>query len=129
MNQKSFIAFILSLLGGLWMLSSGRILYGGLGRMPLHTGWGMRHMMWGRGLAGQVIPGLWWPWFGILAGAIVVVSAILFYLVPRHRRSLAITILVASVLNLFLGMGGFLASVLGIAGSIAALSPAPESQA
>jgi hypothetical protein len=77
--------------------------------------------MWGRGMMGQF--GLWWPWFGILAGAIVVVSAIVLYFSPQYRRSLAVTILVASILNLFLGMGGFLASALGIAGGIVALAP------
>lgn len=117
-------AFILSLLGGLWMLGSGRMMYGGFGRMP--GGWGAGHMMWGRGMMGQF--GLWWPWFGLLAGAIVIVSAIILYLAPQYRRSLGATILVTSILNLFLGMGGVLASALGIAGGIITLTPRATSQ-
>ncbi|MEM9904812.1 MAG: hypothetical protein AAF921_07295 [Cyanobacteria bacterium P01_D01_bin.44] len=126
MTQRSLIAFILSLLGGLWMLTSGRMMYGGFGRMPIHDGRGMGHMMWGRGMMGQF--GLWWPWVGLLAGAIVIVSAIMLYFAPQYRRSLGTTILVASILNLFLGMGGVLASALGIAGGIITLTPKATSQ-
>ena len=83
-------------------------------------------MMWGRGMMGGF--GLWWPWFGVLAGAIVIVCAIVFYFAPQYRRSLGVTILVTSILNLFLGMGGLLASALGIAGGIVALTPKATSQ-
>lgn len=126
MTQKNLGAFILSLLGGLWMLSSGRVMYGGFGRMPMNADWGMGHMVWGRGMVGQF--GLWWPWFGALAGTVVIVSSIIFYLAPQYRRSLGTTILVASILNLFLGMGGLLASALGIVGGSIALTPKTTSQ-
>lgn len=126
MTQKNLVAFILSLLGGLWMLGSGRMMYGGFGRMHMNGGWGAGHMMWGRGMMGQF--GLWWPWFGVLAGTIVIVSAIIFYFAPQYRRSLGTTILVTSILNFFLGMGGLLASALGIVGGIVALAPKESSQ-
>ena len=126
MNQRTLVAFILSLLGGLWMLASGQMMYGGVSRMPMNGGWGTGHMMWGRGMMGQF--GFWWPWFGTLAGTIVIVSAIILYFAPQYRRSLGTTILVISVLNLFLGMGGLLASVLGIAGGIISLRPKAASQ-
>ncbi len=119
MTQKMLTAFWLSLVGGLWMLASGGLMYGRFNRMP--TGWRPHHMMWGRGMMGHF--GLGWPWFGLIAGAIVVMSAIAFYNSPQHRRSLGITILGVSLLNLFFGMCGFLASLLGIAGGIVALTP------
>ena len=121
MNQRTLVAFVLSLIGGLWMLASGRMIYGGFGRMPMDGSWGMGHMTWGRGMMGQF--GLWWPWFGPLAAAIVIVSAIALYFLPRYQRSLGTTILIVSILNLFLGMGGLLASTLGIVGGIVALTP------
>ena len=117
MTQR-LTAFILSLLGGLWMLSSGHMMYGGFRHMP--GSWGRGHMMWGRGMIGQF--GLWWPWFGALAGMIVIISAIILYFSPQYRRSLGTTILMTSILNLFLGMGGLLASALGIAGGIVTLT-------
>lgn len=83
-------------------------------------------MMWGRGMMGHF--GIWWPWFGVLAGTIVIISAIVLYFAPQYRRSLGTTILVTSILNLFLGMGGLLASALGIAGGIVTLMPRTTSQ-
>jgi hypothetical protein len=124
MTQKMLTAFWLSLVGGLWMLVSGGLMYSRFHRMS--GGWGPQHMMWGRGMMGHL--GLGWPWFGPIAGAIVAISAIAFYRSPQHHRSLGITILVVSLLNLFFGMGGFLASLLGIAGGIVALVPKQISQ-
>ncbi|MEL6139290.1 MAG: hypothetical protein AAFQ61_01720 [Cyanobacteria bacterium J06626_23] len=120
-TQRPIAPFLLSLLGGLWMLGTGRMMYG---RMLGGVGRGTHHMMWQHG----VISGLWWPWFGLLAGAIIVVSAIFLYLAPRHQRSLGTTILLTAVLNLFLGMGGILASGLAIAGGVLALTPQATSQ-
>ncbi len=118
MTQKMLTAFWLSLVGGLWMLASGGLMYGRFNRMP--NGWGPHHMMWGRGMMGHF--GMGWTWLGPIAGAIVVISAIALYRSPQHHRSLGITILLVSLLNLFFGMCGFLASLLGIAGGIVALS-------
>ena len=126
MNQRTLVAFMLSLFGGLWMLGSGRMMYGGFRRMPMHGSWGRGHMMWGRGMMGHFE--VWWPWFGVIAGMIVIISAIVLYFAPKYRRSLGTTILVTSILNLFLGMGGLLASALGIAGGIVTLMPRKTSQ-
>ena len=120
-TQRSTVSFLLSLLGGLWMIGAGRMMSG---RVLNGVGQGARHMVWRHGM----MPGLWWPWFGILAGAIVIVSAILLYLLPRHHRSLGLTILVTAVLNLFLGMGGILASGLAIVGGALAVTPPTASQ-
>ena len=58
----------------------------------------------------------------------MIVSAIILYFAPQYRRSLGTTILVTSILNLFLGMGGVLASTLAIAGGIITLTPSATSQ-
>ena len=74
MTQRTLTAFWLSLLGGLWMLLSGRFMYGSFTRLPGRSpsGWGHPHMLWGRGMMGYF--GLDWPWVGLIEGAIVIVS-------------------------------------------------------
>ena len=127
MTTKSLTAFLLSLLGGLGMLAHGRKLYGGFGRRM--SGWGghHHHLLWEGSIAGHF--GLWLFWVGVVAGGIVLVSAITFYFFPRHWRSLGITILVASLVNLFFGMGGMIPSLLGVAGGVVALSSRETSRA
>ncbi|MEA5463806.1 hypothetical protein [Leptothoe sp. PORK10 BA2] len=119
LTQKTLTAFWLSFLGGLWMFLSCRFLYGNFSRMP--AGLGRHHMMWGRGMMTHF--GWGWPWFGLIAGLIVMACAIAFYFSPQHQRSLGLTIVIVSLLNLFLGMGGVLASALGIVGGVVALLP------
>lgn len=118
MSERILIACLLSLSGGLWMITSGRMMYGNFYQMPMGDVWGLDNMMLGRGMMAQF--DLWWPWFGLLAGSIIIVSALFLYIAPQYRRSLGMTILMASILNLFLGMGGLLASVLGMTGGVVA---------
>ena len=75
--------------------------------------------MWGRGTRGF---GVWWPWYGVLSGIIVLVGAAMLYVRPEQRRSWGVVILVASCLNFFLGMMGPLAGTLGVIGGVLALS-------
>ena len=96
------------------MIASNRIVYGG--QAPTDNNWGMGNMMFGHSMFGQF--GLWWPWFGGIAGTIIVISAALLYLAPRYRRTLSTTILIFSTSNLLFGMGGVVASVLGMAGGV-----------
>jgi len=84
--------------------------WGDMGGMMGGGGW-----MWGHGMVS------WWPWFGLLAGIVVLVGAAMLYAKPRQAHAWGIVILVASALNLFLGMGGILASLLGIIGGALAL--------
>lgn len=103
-------AFVLSLLAGLWMLAAGGMMGGvGWGRMMggmqgMH-GWGGRS-----------------PWFGVAAGIIVLIGAVMLYVRSEQRRSWGAVILVASALDIFLGMMGFLAGALGVIGGVLALS-------
>ena len=113
-------AFVLSLLAGLWMLAAGGMM-SGFGWGGMMGGWqGMGGWMWGRG--GIRGLGVWWPWFGIFAGIVVLVGAVMLYVKPEQRRSWGVVIVVASALNFLLGMMGFLAGTLGVIGGVLAMS-------
>jgi hypothetical protein len=117
-TEQPTAAFVLSLLAGLWMLAAGGMM-GGFGWGGMMGGQGMGGWMWGRGVRSS---GLWWPWFGIFAGIIVLVGAVMLYVKPEQRRSWGVLILVASALNIFLGMMGLLAGTLGVVGGVLALA-------
>ncbi|MFQ6090895.1 MAG: hypothetical protein ACE5LD_05600 [Candidatus Bipolaricaulia bacterium] len=117
-TERPVAAFVLSLLAGLWMLFAGGMVFGsgwGLGAMGGMMGRG--GWMWGHGMVGS----LWWPWFGVVAGIIVLIGAAMLYAQPKQGPAWGTVILIASALNLFLGMGGVLASLLGIIGGALAL--------
>jgi|SRR5579872_2950054 len=117
-TEQPTVAFLLSLLAGLWMLGAGGMM-GGFGWGGMMGGWhGMGGWIWGRGLATF---GLLWPWFGISAGIAVLVGAVMLYVRPEQRRSWGIVILVASALNIFVGMMGLLAGTMGVIGGVLAL--------
>jgi hypothetical protein len=65
--------------------------------------------------------GVWSPWFGIFAGIVVLVGAVMLYVRPEQRRRWGVVVLVASAPNFFMGMGGLLAGTLGVIGGILAL--------
>ena len=90
------------------------------------AGWHRHHTGWGYRMVDYLI--LSWPWLGFIAGLIVVISAIAIYFYPVHRRSLGITIVSFSLLNLLFGVGGMLSSLMGIIGGTIALSPEETSQ-
>ena len=117
-------AFVLSLLSGIWMLMPSIMLYAWHpdmidGGMP--GGW-----MWRHGMMHGATSRFWWPWFGAIAGVVVLIGAVLLYSKPRQSRSSGLIIVILAALNLFLGMGGFVASVLGIIGGALALAWRPE---
>lgn len=114
--EKPTTAFVLSLLAGLWMLATGAMMSG--------YNWGdMGSWMWGHGMMRGFAPALWWPWFGIVAGIVVIIGAAMLYAKPEQRQGWGIVILIASALDFFVGMGGVLAGVLGVIGGALALSP------
>ena len=119
-TEQPTAAFVLSLLAGLWMLATGGMM-GGFGWGGMMGGWpGMGGWIWGRGGIGGF--GVWWPWFRIFAGIVVLVGAVMLYVKPEQRRSWGVVIVVTSALNFFLGMMGFLAGTLGVIGGVLALS-------
>src|SRR5579864_1472204 len=108
-TEQPTAAFVLSLLASLWMLAAGGMM----------GGWhGMGGWMSGRGMWNF---GVWWPWFGVFAGIMVLVGAVMLYVRPEQRRSWGVVILVASALNIFLGMMGLVAGTLGVIGGVLAL--------
>ncbi len=115
-SERPTAAFVLSLLAGLWMLSMGGMMNGWHAMDQWH---GMNGWMWGRGMHAF---GLWWPWFGILAGVVVVIGAAILYFRPEHRRNWGAVILVVSAIDLLFGMGGLLAGVLGVIGGAMAMA-------
>jgi len=119
-TEQPTVAFVLSLLAGLGMLAAGGMM-GGFGWGGMMGGWqGMGGWMWGRG--GIRGFGVWWPWFGIFAGIVVLVGAVMLYVKPEQRRSWGVVIVVASALNFLLGMMGLLTGTLGVIGGVLALS-------
>ena len=119
-TEQPTAAFVLSLLAGLWMLGAGGMM-GGFGWRGMTGGWHggmMGGWMWGRGIPTY---GVWWPWFGIFAGIVVLVGAVMLYVRPEQRRSWGVVILVASALNIFLGMMDLLAGTMGVIGGVLAL--------
>ena len=83
-TKQPTAAFVLSLLAGLWMLSFGGMM-GGFGWGGMMEWWqGMGGWMWARG--GIRGFGIWWPWFSIFAGIVVLVGAVMLYVRPEQRR-------------------------------------------
>jgi len=128
MERQPTAAFVLTLIAGLWMLGTGGMMYGvGPGFMDGMGGmWGPGMMQ--NGMMRTVGPGFWFPWFGPLAGIVLLVGAIMLYTKPEQARTWGLVILIAAAINLFVGMGGFLAAILGIVGGALAMSwkPAPQ---
>jgi hypothetical protein len=119
-TEQPTVAFVLSLLAGLWMLAAGGMM-GGFGWGGMMGGWqGMHAWMWGRG--GIRGLGLQWPWIGFFIGIIVLVGAIMLYVKPEHRRSWGVVVLVASALYMVIGMMGLIAGTLGVIGGVLALA-------
>jgi hypothetical protein len=123
MEQKPTAAFVLSLVAGLWMLGMGGMMYGGMGP-GFMTGPGWGHGMM-HGIMRTAGPGLWFPWFGPLAGAVVIAGAVILYTRPAQAGTWGLVILLVSAINLFVGMGGFLAGALGVVGGALAMSSKP----
>jgi len=119
-TEQPTAAFVLSLLGGLWMLAAGGMM-GGFGWGGMMGGLqGMHGWMWSRGgISGF---GLRWPWFGIFAGILVLVGAIMLFVKPEQRRSWGVVVLVASALYMVVGLMGLLAGTLGVIGGVLALT-------
>ena len=118
-SEQTTVSFVLSLLAGLWMLAAGSMM-GGFGWGGMMGGWhGMGGWMWGRGMRSF---GVWWPWFGIFAGIVVLISAVMLYVKPQQHRGWGAVVLVASALDFFVGMGGLLAGTLGVIGGVLALN-------
>lgn len=118
-EPKPMAAFVLSLIAGLWMLTTRGLSWRLMGPMVMRWPWFWHHRMF-RG-AGDVIPFLrWWSWLGTVAGILVLVGAVVIYTRPQQSMVWGKIILIASAVSLIIGLGGFLPGILGIvAGALA----------
>jgi hypothetical protein len=128
-QETPLIAFILSLIGGVFILVSGFVLslwslYGGLwfnGMMG-----GMPMMRW-FGFPSNLMVGF--ELVALVSGVLVVIGAIMMRVHPGEHVAWGTIVLVFSITS-FLGMGGFMiGALLGIAGGALALSWRPSAKA
>ncbi len=113
MKQQYVPSFVLSLLASIWMLGAGTMMYS----MGQQGFW-----MSGSGMMRSMMPSfVGWPWFSLVAGVAVLVGAVMLYSRPTGHVRWGLIILVASALNLFVGMGGLVPGVLGVVGGALAL--------
>lgn len=129
-GEKSTAAFILSLVGGVFIILGGGMMtlmgswlgnfgagmmgrYGGLGGMMGTGGFGM--MQYSFGAMGVV---------GVILGAIVIVSAFMLNSKPEQHQIWGALIVLFSVLSILGGaMGGFgIGLVLGLIGGVLAIT-------
>ena len=126
------VAWILSLVGGILIILSGTLLmavgafilphlnYGNLTVPPQMTAASIPALV--SGIVGTMGA------FGLVSGAIVLISAIMLMRNPESRKTMGVLILVFSVLS-FIGLGGFIiGAILGIVGGIMTLRYRPSMQ-
>ena len=121
-QETPLTAFILSLIGGAFILVSGFALslwslYGG----PWFNGMMRGMTMMGRfGFPSNLMVGF--ELVGLISGVLVVIGAIMMRVHPGEHVAWGTIVLVFSITS-FLGMGGFIiGALLGIAGGALALS-------
>jgi len=121
-KETPLTAFILSLIGGAFILVSGFVLslwslYGG----PWFNGMmGGMTMMGGFNFPSNLMVGF--ELVGLVSGAFVIIGAIMIRMRPAEHVAWGVVVLVFSITS-FLGTGGFMiGALLGIAGGALALS-------
>ncbi len=131
-EEKPTAAFILSLVGGIFILLGGGMM-SMLGSYMGQYGWGMMggYGGWGGmmgpgfGMMGLAFGAL--GFLGLIFGAIVIISAIMLNSKPEQHSTWGTVIIIFSVLSIFgSAMGGFgLGLVLGLIGGILAITWKP----
>ena len=128
-QETPLTAFILSLIGGAFILVSGFVLslwslYGGPWFNEMMGG---MTMMGGFGFPSNLMVGF--ELVGLVSGAFVVIGAIMMRVHPAEHVAWGVIVLVFSITS-FLGMGGFMiGALLGVAGGALALSWRPPAKA
>jgi hypothetical protein len=137
-TEKPTVAFILSLLGGIFLLLRGGMVfmtrwYGFGGMMNGYWGWGgmMDRYDWGYGpgvgMMGAYGFGRMLGIVGILFGVVVIIGALMLYNNPSQHTTWGLVIVIFSALSI---LGGAMAGlgigfVLGLIGGIMALTWKP----
>jgi len=143
--QRTVAAFVLTLIAGLWFLLGSLVMFGGYRTGPMYgeggqyMNGGYGHMGGGYGHMGgggssmmhwlwhdSMVSGMGWlhfnPYFDIVSGIVLILAAGFLYVRPEQRASWGVLILVVSALGLFLGMGGFVAGIIGLIGGLIAVT-------
>ena len=138
-KEKPTTAFVLSLLGGIFILLGGGAMslfgFGGWGMMGGYGGYG-GYRGWGGMMGGYpgygygMMGGLGFGTFGILGlifGTIVIVSALMLNRKPEQHSTWGVLIVLFSVLSILGGaMGGFgVGLIIGLIGGILAITWKP----
>ena len=137
-TEKPTVAFILSLLGGIFLLLRGGIVfmtrwYGFGGMMNGYWGWGgmMGGYDWGYGpgvgMMGAYSFGRVLGIVGMLFGVVVIIGAFMLYNNPSQHTTWGLVIVIFSALSVFGGaMSGLgIGFVLGLVGGILAFTWKP----
>lgn len=136
-TEKPAIAFILSLIGGIFILLGGGMM-SMMGSFVGSYGYGMMSgNRWG-GMMGYGYPGVGYGMMGglglfgvvsLIFGGIVIISAVRLNQKPQEHRVWGTLIIVFSVLSVFGGaMGGLgIGLILGVIGGVLAITWKPKS--
>ena len=127
--ERPTAAFILSLIGGIFILLGGGMMsmlgYGFRGMMSSYGGWGYGMMRPGFGMMGLAFgaTGI----LGLVFGVIVIISAIMLNSKPQEHTTWGTLIVIFSVLSIVgSAMGGFgIGLVLGLVGGVLAITWKP----
>jgi hypothetical protein len=135
-TEKPAVAFILSLVGGIFILLGGGVM-SMMGSYSGSYGFGMMRMMGRYGYGGMMRCG-YGPSFGMMGigtfgilglifGVIVIVSALMLNSKPEQHSTWGILIVLFSVLSIFgSAMGGFgIGLILGLIGGVLAITWKP----
>jgi hypothetical protein len=128
-QERPTAAFILSLLGGIFILLGGGM-WGIIGSFMGSYGFSGMMGFYGRrrGMMGSAfgMMGLAFGLVGLVFGAIVIISAVMLNKKPEEHNTWGTLIIVFSVLSIFGGMSGFGAGlILGLVGGILAITWRP----
>jgi hypothetical protein len=140
-GTRPWAAAVLTLLGGLWMLTSGgmaAVVRGGGSHGAMDGGQGMmggtrgtmggaqgaasmHTWLWHHHFIGGVDAAGWWPVVGSLAGLCAVIIAVLIYAQPRRHASWGGAAIVVSGVGFLTGAGGVIGGLLGVLGGLMAI--------
>ena len=77
------------------------------------------------GRASTTSPSVSFLWRGSAAGIVLLIGSVFLYSKPKRSQTWGLVIVCVAVLNIFVGMGSFLAAILGVIGDALAMSWKP----
>jgi hypothetical protein len=137
-TEKPTIAFVLSLIGGIFILLGG----GTMSMMGSDWIGGMMKGYWGYGMMRAYGSGFV-PWYGmmggygslglvgiagVLFGVVVIVSSLMLYRYPADHTKWGTIVLIFSMFSILSGMDGLVGLILGVLGGAFALAWKPTTR-